>query len=353
MEKIALDAHKRYSLISVERRPGEVIFESRIEHHKGAIKGVLKGFAAGSCVAVETVGNWYWIVDEIEASGMQAKLVHARKAKVMLGCINKTDKLDVRGLNRLQWTGTLPTVWIPAGDLRDKRSLARTRMYLVHLRTSLKNRIQGILGAYALAIEEASDIFGKKGREILSSRLEELPENAAFTMRLQLGQIDLLDDHIGQLDRKMKQVFEETASVRLLRSEPGLGFLLSTVVELEMGDINRFENAEKFASYCGTTPRVHASGGKVRYGNLRSDVNHYLKWAFMEAANAVSRHRKHWPQRHVVKLYEKVRSSKGHAKAVGAVARHLAEAAYWVLKRREPYQDPALRRRICSSTVCP
>jgi hypothetical protein len=51
-------------------------------------------------VAVETIGNWYWIVDEIEAAGCLPRLVHARKAKLMMGEINKTDKLDARGLNR-------------------------------------------------------------------------------------------------------------------------------------------------------------------------------------------------------------------------------------------------------------
>ncbi len=30
---------------------------------------------------------------------MVPRLVHARKAKVMSGSINKTDKLDVRGIN--------------------------------------------------------------------------------------------------------------------------------------------------------------------------------------------------------------------------------------------------------------
>jgi hypothetical protein len=51
------------------------------------------------------------MVDEIEAAGCVPKLVHARKAKLMMGEINKTDRLDVRGLNRLQRNGTL-TAWI-------------------------------------------------------------------------------------------------------------------------------------------------------------------------------------------------------------------------------------------------
>jgi hypothetical protein len=29
-------------------------------------------------VAVETIGNWYWIVDEIEAAGCLPRLVHAQ-----------------------------------------------------------------------------------------------------------------------------------------------------------------------------------------------------------------------------------------------------------------------------------
>jgi transposase len=120
----------------------------------------------GSPVAVETIGNWYWIVDEIERAGMRPRLVHARKAKLMLGSINKTDKLDVRGLNKLQRTGTPPTVWIPPDDLRDKRQLPRTRMVFASQRTRLKNRIHSVLAKYGLqdTSEEFSDIFGKKER---------------------------------------------------------------------------------------------------------------------------------------------------------------------------------------------
>jgi hypothetical protein len=75
-------------------------------------------------------------LDEIEAAGQVPQLVHARKAKLMLDMVNKTDRLDARGLNRLQRTGTLSTVWIPPGALRDQRDLPRTRMVLTRERTT-------------------------------------------------------------------------------------------------------------------------------------------------------------------------------------------------------------------------
>ncbi len=105
MDIIAMDCHKRYSLAHVQTSDGQCVREQRIEHRRGNIRTFLSAYPAGSPVAIETLGNWYWIVDEIEAAGMVPRLVHARKAKRMLGSINKTDKLDVRGLNMLQRIG--------------------------------------------------------------------------------------------------------------------------------------------------------------------------------------------------------------------------------------------------------
>jgi len=94
----------------------------------------------------------------------------------------------------------------------------------------------------------------------------------------------------------------------------------------------------------GMTPRVHASGGRVRYGRTRPDVNHYLKWAYAEAANVSMMHRRRHPQRHVSQLYTRVKGRRGHPKAIGAVGRHLAEATYWMLTKHEPYRDPAVEQ---------
>ncbi len=131
-------------------------------------------------MAVETIGNWYWIGDEIEQAGKVPRLVHARKATLMLGSLNKTDPLDVRGLNRLQQAGTLPTVWIPPAALRDQRELPRTRMVFTTARTRLKNRIHSVLDKYGLPDRFAgiSDIFGPGVREHLESCMQQLPPQA-------------------------------------------------------------------------------------------------------------------------------------------------------------------------------
>jgi transposase len=262
----------------------------------------------------------------------------------MFGCINKTDKLDVKGLNTLQRTGTLPTVWIPPGEVRDKRELPRTRMVFARERTRLKNRMHSVLAKYGLqdAFEDISDIFGKKGRQIMECVLGQLPSHTHYTTELLLEHLDQTEQKIQALEARMKKLFKETEQHKLLETMPGVGFILAVVILQEVGDIGRFGSAERFASYCGVTPRVHASGGKVRYGRLRPDTNHYLKWAFSEAGNSVAVNRKRFPARHVSQLYNRIRGRKNHAKAVGAVARHLAESTYWILTKAEVYRERGL-----------
>jgi transposase len=344
MQYIAFDSHKHYTFASAEDEGTGEVREARIPHERGELQRFLAGCEAGSPVAVETIGNWYWIVDEIEAAGFQPRLVHARKAKMMMGMVNKTDKLDARGMNRLQRNGTLPVVWIPPGELRDQRDLPRTRMILVRQRTRLKNRVHATLAKYALTIQGVSDIFGVRGRKLIAARMEELPEHTAFATQRLLDELDILQGHIAEFEKRMESVFEETEEIKLLRTLPGVGFTLAVVIAMEIGCVERFGGAEKLASYAGTTPRVHASGGKIRYGQLRADVNRYLKWAFVEAGNTICMNRSRNPHRHVSRLYQRVKIRKGHPKAIGAVARHLAEATYWILKKREAYREPSYSR---------
>jgi transposase len=334
------DAHKRYSVFALANEKGPVGRPVRVEHDRALYRSFLDELPSGTSIAVETIGSWYWMIDEMEAAGHNPILTHARKAKLMMGQVNKTDKLDAAGLAQLLRNGTLPGVWIPPGELRDQRELPRMRMALVRMRTTLKNRIQATLAKYAIEIDEASDVFGKRGREILAQRLAELPPQTRLSVEMELTLLDQLEDQIRKSEEQIRAVVAETPAIKLLMTLPGVGPVLGIVIALEIGDVERFGGSDRLASYAGTVPRIASSGGKTRYGRTRSDVNQYLKWAFYEAANGVSARQRSWSDRHVVRLYLRIRERKGHGKAVGAVARHLAEAAFWVLKKNEPYRDP-------------
>ncbi len=340
-EYIAFDSHKRYTWVEHEQVTTGKVRQYRLEHAPGAIRNALAGCEPGTPVAIEATANWYWIIDEIEQAGLQPQLVHPRKAKLMMGQINKTDRLDAHGLNRLQRNGTLPTVWIPPGRLRELRELTRTRVVLVAQRTRWKNRLTATLAKWGLPASQSSDPYGKGARAELEARIEQLPEQTRWVTQQMLRQLDGLRQQIEEFERRLEELVEVTPEMQWLMSLPGVGVILGATITLEIGDVGRFPSADRLASYAGTTPRVHSSGDRVRYGRTRPDVNRYLKWAFAEAANSVAVNHQRCPERHVSRLYFRLRQRKGHSKAIGAVARHLAEAAFHVLSRQEGYRDPA------------
>ncbi len=189
-EYIAFDSHKHYTLVEHEEVATGKVRQYRIEHAPGAIRRALAGSEPGTAVAIEATANWYWITDEIEQARLVPRLTHPRKAKLMMGLINKTDKLDVHGLNRLQRNGTLPTVWIPPGPLRELRELTRTRVVLVAQRTRWKNRITATLAKWGLPASEYSDAYGKSARKELEARIEPLPEQTRWVVRQMLVSLD-------------------------------------------------------------------------------------------------------------------------------------------------------------------
>jgi transposase len=265
----------------------------------------------------------------------------------MMGNVNKTDKLDARGLATLLRNGTLPTVWIAPTEVRDERELPRTRMALCKIRVALKNRIHATLAKYNLSLPTESDIFAPRWSSQLNQVIEQLPPETQKCLQQELQLLEKVQEQIRAMEERMKERISLTPDMQLLKTIPGVGDILAIVIGTEIGLVERFSRAEQLASYAGTVPAVKSSGGRVRYGHTPKESNHYLKWAFVEAANAPAQYcrKPRWQHRHVTHLYERVKQRKGHSVAVGAVARHLAEATFWILKKQEPYCEP-IRRKV-------
>lgn len=338
---IGCDAHKKYSVFVAVNERGEASQEVRVGHDREQYRQYLERLPAGSHIALEASGHYYWMVDEMEAAGHHPRLTHPLEAKKRMGKTGKkTDKLDANGLGILLRNGTLPEVWIPPAGLRDQRELLRLRMFLVQQRTRVKNRIQGALARYNIQISGVTDVFGVEGRQLLGKRLGELPENTRQSVELELVTMDFLEVQIEEVEKPLEKLMAITAEADLLKTLPCVGRILSMVMTLEIGRVERFASGAHLASYAGLVPRVHSSGGHTRLGQVCGDVNRYLKWAFVEAGNLVVINQKHLAGQHVVRLYQRVRRKRNHQKAVVAVARHLAEAAYWVLRKQEIYREP-------------
>jgi transposase len=350
---IGCDAHKKFSVFASMNEKGEYEPTIRVNHDRETFRRFLQELPPKSEIALETSGCYYWMVDEMERAEHVPRLAHALTAKRrMEGGRHKTNDRDARGLAMLLRNGTLPVVWIPPAELRDQREMLRWRMTLSNLRTRIKNRIHGVLQRYNIDIA-VLDLFGDTGRAQLLERRSELPTYSQLSVVEQLSAIDAIETRMHDCEQVLREMLYPSVERDLLDSLPCVGEILSAVLALELGDVRRFPGPDRLVSYGGLVPVARESADWKRKDRCPRDCNVYLKWAYVEAANLISvqRNKDGWKDRHVVQLYERVKErTKMHGKATMAVARHLAEASYWMLTKQETYQEPRPKiKKVLSS----
>jgi transposase len=356
---IGCDVHRSYSVFRIMDAMGKLSAALRIEHRDGELERFLKTLPPGSPVAVEACGGWMWIVNQIEAAGLEAHLAHPLVVKKRTAGLIQTDQTDAAGLALLLRNGTLPEVWIASPAVRDLRGLVRSRLAIRRYQSAFKNRIHGILNQYGLKawVEqedelEIRDWFSVKACEQLRKAIESLPSASREAIRQEYLLVRDLEARIKSLELAIKARVGSLGWMRLLRTLPGVGLILSATIWLEIGNVNRFPSAQRLAAYAGLLPTLQSSGGKTWRGPTPKACNQYLKWAFIEAANTLAARRLKWEQKypHAVGLYRRVQqTTKLRGKAKVAVARHLAESSWWVLTRKQPYREP-ISAKVTSSS---
>lgn len=346
---IGCDAHARYSIFASLQEDGHWDPLVRVEHNELEMERFLQQLPRGSAVALESSGNWYWLVRAMEEAGLEPRLAHALEVKKRMPGRNKTDGLDAKGLAMMLRNGCLPEVWIPPASLLDLRDLMRTRLSMRQQGSELKCRILAALRRYgARRYEDGKDLFADSRRPKLAVAIARLPQECRMATAEEWALLTQLEEHIAALEERIRRRIDSLGWVRLLKTLPGVGPILGSTIYLEIGDVTRFPDGAHLASYAGLVPTVHASGGKCWQGATPRSANHFLKWAFVEAANLISARQKAWADKHVAQLYQRLRVNKCHGKAVTAVARHLAESSWWILTKKQPYREPALATRSSS-----
>ncbi|WP_407543278.1 transposase (plasmid) [Deinococcus radiomollis] len=103
-----------------------------------------------------------------------------------------------------------------------------------------------------------------KQRKANQMMLDALPEvtTGALSTALQ-AVLTSLEAALKELEHAMATLVAEVAPALLTLR--GIGVVLAGTVLAEVGDIERFENAHHFASYCGAAPVERGSGKNTRW----------------------------------------------------------------------------------------
>jgi transposase len=281
--------------------------------------------------------------DTLEREGWSVEIADAQKVKGLAPLACKTDRTDSLVLATLSQRDLVPAIWLPDPRVREQRELARFRLHLVKHKSALKNRIHSTLINFGRPCP-VTDLFGVEGRELLA-RLD-VPEPWRSNVTASLALIDDLEGQIDQVNRRLRESHADHPYIQLLRSVPGIGWVLAFTIAAEIGEIERFSSPEKLAGYTGLCPRVVQSGEKDRRGPLSKHGPTYLRWALLEATMHALKHPAYRDRYQRNK--RRLGKQRGAKVAQVDIARRLAHAIWHMLTRNEEFAPKGAAFRLAA-----
>jgi transposase len=318
-----------------------------------------------SIAAMESTSTYwkppFYCLEEV----MDVWLLNAAHMKAVPG--RKSDVRDAEWIAQLLEHGLLAPSFVPPPDIRRLRMLTRYREQLMGDRTRELVRLELMLEDASIKLSSVvSSLKTISARAMLTAMIDgeqdplvladmakgklrrKIPElaqaltghfdaNHARLARSMLRRLDLVEQALAELDAVLADAFQPWQhQIELLQTIPGVGPKVAQVIIAETGgDMARFPTAAHLTAWAGLAPAMHESAGKQSPAGKRHG-NKWLAAMLVEAAGSVGRmHGKNYLAAQHARLLKR----RGMRRAQVAVAHSILVAAYWMLKRDEPYHD--------------
>lgn len=296
-----------------------------LESHREDIKGIV----------VESTYNWYWLVDNLMASGYKVHLANTTAIQKYNGLKHCGDKEDAFWLAEMLRLNVLPEGYVYPREERSIRDLLRKRAHLVNLRTSLILSLQNIVDRNCGKRINVTQI--KKRKEDKVAPYFEGSDDLSLTGKVSKEGIDFFTGKILEIERFVEGKIDLKQPYQYLLSMPGIGKILGLTIMLETGPVERFAKVGNYVSYCRKVSTKWTSNDKTKGKGNKKNGNKYLAWAFSEAAEFARRY-----DEKAKAYYNRKMQKANFMVAHNALAHKLDRAAYHVMKDQVPFMPDKL-----------
>jgi transposase len=318
-----------------------------------------------SIAAMESTSTYwkppFYCLEEV----IEVWLLNAAHMKAVPG--RKSDVRDAEWIAQLLEHGLLAPSFVPPPDIRRLRMLTRYREQLMGDRTRELVRLELMLEDASIKLSSVvSSLKTISARAMLTAMVagetdplvladlakgklrRKIPDlaqaltghfdaNHARLARSMLRRLDLIEQALAELDAVLAAAFQPWQhQIELLQTIPGVGTKVAQVIIAETGgDMARFPTPAHLAAWAGLAPAMHESAGKQSPAGKRHG-NKWLSGMLVEAAGSVGRMQ---GKNYLAARHARLLNRRGIRRAQVAVAHSILIAAYWMLKRDEPYHD--------------
>ncbi len=270
------------------------------------------GLEAGTLAQYLTYG--------LQAAGFEVVCMEARQVKAALSAMrNKTDKHDARGIAQLLLSGWYRRVHIKSMQSHHIRLLLASRKAVLSKCIDLEQEIRGLFKIFGIKLPPklGHGAFDTEVRDII-----EADETLSHALLPMLDARLVLYQTFRVLDNQTRKMAHRDPVCERLMSAPGVGFITALTFKSGVDDPTRFKQSRTVAAHFGLTPRRFQSAEIDIDGHISKCGDADVRCALYSAANAMLTRSSRWSSLKAWGM--KLAKTRGHRKAVIAVARKLA-----------------------------
>lgn len=247
----------------------------------------------------------------------------------------KTDKCDARLLSNQLKLGALKGIYIPTEEQEQLMSLARHRSQLTKKLRQAKSHIKSMLLFHGIKLPDEYD--NSNWSVAFLEWLKNLHFSSTtgnYSLQAKIRMYEFVKQEYLEAANELRAYCRKNfkTDYYLLKSIPGIGGFLASVIIAECGDLRRFNTEGQFASFIGIVPGIHASGDSERSLGITPRCRSQLRSYLIEAAWVAVRKD---PE---MQSYYRKHFGKNPKTIIVKVAHKMTRRILSVIKTQKPYE---------------
>jgi len=317
----ALDVSLRSVSICIIDGDGVIQFEGKAASEVDEIISCLKGFSSEiNSVGFEAGTLTQYLSYGLQAAGIDVICMEARQVSAALSAMrNKTDKNDARGIAQILRSGWYSRVHVKSLESHLTRALLTSRKTVLKKCVDLENEIRGLIRL--LGIKLPGTVKHGSFDELVRPMIQSHTTLADALIPMLDARLALYSSYL-KLDSQVTAMARKDAICQRLMTMPGVGAITALTFKAGVDDPSRFKHSRTVAAHFGLTPRRFQSGEVDNPGHISRAGDADVRSALYVAAHSLVVRSQKWTYLKAWGL--RLSKTKGHRKAVIAVARKLA-----------------------------